>query len=131
MTVRVEGVNETITALNAELAQIKGKSMAGLLAGGAIVERRAAETAPVEYDKLVGSKFTRKAPDDPNVVEVGFSALYALYVHENLEAKLKGTPRPSGLGVYWGPSGRPRFLALALQETSRDVINMVAQYAKI
>jgi len=41
---------------------------------------------------------------------VGYTANYALFVHENLEMRLKGVPRPSGLGVYWGPNGGPKFL---------------------
>lgn len=131
MTVRIEGLEETLTALNAEIDQIKGKSIAGLFAGGLIVERKAKQYAPVEYGNLRGSGYTRRAMDDPNAVEVGFEALYALYVHENLEQKLAGQPRPSGLGVYWGPSGaRPRFLATALSETSRQVVDMVAAYAR-
>ncbi len=41
---------------------------------------------------------------------IGYTANYALFVHENLEMKLKGQPRPSGLGVYWGPNGTSKFL---------------------
>lgn len=45
-------------------------------------------------------------------VAVGYTAYYALYVHENLDPVTMGMsiPRPSGLGVYWGPNGQPKFL---------------------
>jgi len=50
-------------------------------------------------------------------VAVGYSAPYALYVHENREIwppgmRLKGKPRPSGKGRYWDPQNyaRPKFL---------------------
>lgn len=41
---------------------------------------------------------------------VTFTAEYALYVHEAVEMVLKGQPRPSGIGVYWGPHGQAKFL---------------------
>lgn len=50
-----------------------------------------------------------KGDNNPSVI-VGFEAAYALYVHENKEQRLKGQPRPSGIGVYWGPKGQPKFL---------------------
>lgn len=43
-------------------------------------------------------------------LSVGYSSPYALFVHENREMKLRGQPRPSGIGVYWGPNGRAGFL---------------------
>jgi hypothetical protein len=43
-------------------------------------------------------------------VEVVYTSRYAVYVHENPEMKLKGKPRPSGLGNYWGPEGQSKFL---------------------
>lgn len=51
-----------------------------------------------------------KVDGDASVV-VGYTAAYALYVHENTQMKLKGQPRPKGKpGVYWGPSGQAKFL---------------------
>lgn len=49
-------------------------------------------------------------------VTVGYSAPHAVFVHENLEMKLAGIPRPSGRGVYWGrprAPGRSKFLESA------------------
>jgi hypothetical protein len=40
-------------------------------------------------------------------VLVGYSAPHAVRVHENVEMKLAGIPRPSGVGVYWGRPRRP------------------------
>lgn len=48
---------------------------------------------------------------------VGFTAAYALYVHENMEIwppgmRLRGQPRPKGRGYFWDPQGKaqPKFL---------------------
>jgi len=117
--------------LNKQIAGVKGRTTAGLMAGGLIVERQAKIYTPREYGNLVGSAFTRKAIDGTDSVEVGFSAAYAVYVHENLQQKLKGEPRPSGLGVYWGPNGRPRFLYVAYVEKQKEVLAVVKKYAEI
>ena len=52
------------------------------------------------------------------VVTVGYTASYALFVHENVEMKLKGKPRPRGRGLYWDPQGRaqPKFLESVARE---------------
>lgn len=93
---------------------------------------------------------------DP-VVAVGYTAAYALYVHENLEMKWKGLPRGSGFdreggvvivprkvlnsgtatwkarGYYWDPQGRgqSKFLEQPLREhrevLARIVIEMLSK----
>jgi len=131
MTVRVEGIAETLAALNSAIAEIENKTMAGLLAGGLTIQGEAQKKVPVEYGNLRGSAYTRKAQDGSLAVEVGFTAEYAWYVHENMEQKLKGQPRPSGLGVYWGPAGGPKYLDRAVTETSARVLDLVAKYARV
>lgn len=127
--VRLEGVEEALINLNREVENIKDRTVAGLLAGGLIIQREAQQNVPVEYGNLRGSAYTRKAMGNANAVEVGFTAAYALYVHENLEQTLKGQPRPSGLGVYWGPNGGPKFLERAVRDRTDDVVRAVASYA--
>lgn len=129
MTEYLEGMAEVQRNLNSEIAKIEGRTLAGLLAGGLIIQRAAQKNVPVEFGNLKGSAYTRKAMGNANAVEVGFTADYAVYVHENTAQKLKGQPRPSGLGVYWGPSGGPKFLERAMNESSRQVLNVVAAYA--
>lgn len=53
--------------------------------------------------------------NDNCTVHVSFRAPYAIYVHEAVGMKLKGLPRPSGIGNYWDPAGkaRPKFLLSA------------------
>lgn len=45
-------------------------------------------------------------------VHVGYTAAYAVYVHENKKMTLKGKPRPRRRGFYWDPQGKaqPKFL---------------------
>ena len=69
----------------------------------------------------------RAMKDVKVVVSVGFTAASAIYVHENMEAKNLGlnVPRRSGIGVYWGPHGGPKFLegpARSLQPELTEIV---------
>jgi hypothetical protein len=69
--------------------------------------------------KLRARAAQARKDSDANIV-VGFTAAAALYVHENTEEKLKGDPRPSGLGVYWGPHGQSKFLEGPARQMNND-----------
>ncbi len=128
---KVKGVKNAMKQFNDELVALKGRvTVAGLMAGGLIVEGEAKRRVPREYGNLVGSGYTRKHPSKPNSVQVGFSAAYALHVHENLEQTLKGKPRKSGLGVYWGPAGEPKYLTNAAAAKRAEVVAAVKKYAR-
>lgn len=129
----MKGLDKVLKNLNSRLDGIPEKSMKGLLTGGLIVQRDAQKHVPVEYGVLRQSAFTRKARNDKAVkaVEVGFTAAYAPFVHENMEQKLKGQPRPSGKGVYWGPQGEPRFLANAVVRNEDEIVRRVAEASEI
>lgn len=99
-------------------------------AGGLVIQGEAQRRVPREYGDLFGSAFTRYAPDEPMTVEVGFGNAYALWVHENRKVNA-GKPRPSGLGVFWGPSGEPGYLANAVSAKMQDVVRVVASYAQV
>jgi hypothetical protein len=126
---KVTGVNNAIKRLNAELDSNVKRAMAGLLAGGMIIEVDAKKRVPREYGNLFASSYTRKAQDGTLAVEVGFTSAYALWVHENIEMKLKGKDRPSGLGQYWGPKGEAKYLENALNEKKKAALDMVIKYA--
>lgn len=124
----IEGVMRNI---NKELEAVRGRTVAGLLQGGLLVQRRSQKKVPVEQGNLRATAYTMKALDDPNTVEVGYGAVYALAIHENMEQKLKGQPRPSGLGDYWGPNGEPKFLESALNESADDIVRIAAKRARV
>jgi hypothetical protein len=120
---RLEGLDE----LNAELRRLIPKmteaAHAGIHEGVLIIQGKAQKNAPFEYGDLVRSAYTNKIAMG---AEVGFEAAYALYVHENMEQKLRGEPRPSGFGTYWNPGG-PKFLERAVNEHAGDVVKAVVR----
>lgn len=63
-------------------------------------------------------------------VIVGFGVPYAMPVHEKTEMVLKGKPRPSGRGVFWGPHGEARFLENAARIKKRAIARRIAQVTK-
>lgn len=124
----LEGMFSVIREINGHIDRAQSRQKAGIWAAGLMVQRKSQRLVPVEKGPLRASAYTR--PEGSGVV-VGYSADYALAVHENVEAKLRGRPRPSGLGEYWGPHGEPKFLERPFRESKQEIINIVAGYTAI
>jgi len=129
-TATIKGLDKVMANLNKKVNAIEVRTVGGLMAAGLKVQRLSQQRVPVEYGNLKGSAYTRKALENALAVTVGYSAAYAVFVHENMEQKLKGTPRPSGLGVYWGPHGQPKFLESAARDLSAEIVATVAAHAR-
>jgi len=123
-------MDATLKAINREVGKVDGRTVGGLLALGNVVLNRSNRRVPREYSNLFASGFVRKAQHNAKAVEVGYGAAYALAVHEKVGMKLRGKPRKSGLGVYWGPHGEARFLAKALTERRSDAASLVGQFVR-
>ena len=63
-------------------------------------------------------------------VRVGYSAPYAGAVHEKVDMVLQGQPRPSGIGVYWGPHGQAKFLEQPSRLLAKDMGDYIASQVK-
>lgn len=109
MAIRVKGLEEVLSNLNKEIAGIKGRALDGLWDAGLQVQRVAQQElqASVVTGNLRASAYTRKsgqllrlddnqldrdkAYQDPSGtlggVEIGFTAMYALMAHENMEGR--------------------------------------------
>lgn len=116
MSVEVTGIQEALDELNEQIKDIKGKSIEGLIAAGLIIEADAKRKAPVLTGNLRASGFSRKDPTDPEVVEVGFNAAYAIFVHEDLEAH--------------HTNGEAKFLENAVKENSQRIVDIITSRAK-
>ena len=129
--IEIKGMDKVLKNLNKEIKGIENRSIDGLLSFAVLVQKDSSERVPVEFGNLKASSFARKAIDDDMAVEVGFSSKYALYVHENLEQKLKGKDRQSGLGKYWGPKGEPKFLERSLRDNKDKGLKIIQRKAKV
>lgn len=135
---KVEGLDDVMRNLNHQIAQIGGDIAGGLMAAGLLVQADAQKHVPVDTGNLKASAYTRKAqsstPKAP-AVEVGFSASYAVFIHENMEQKLRGVPRTSGSGKghYWDPQSTsgPKFLQNAVDKNRKAIVDTIAAHAKV
>jgi len=112
---KVEGLETVMANLNRAVNDIEGGTLAGLLEAGHAIERSAKGRVPVDTGNLKNSGYTRKA--GPRSVEVGFQAAYAVYVHENLEAR--------------HPVGEAKYLQRAITENEDDIVRIVAHHAGV
>lgn len=103
--------------------------VSGLMEIGLLVQGKAQTMVPVEYGILRASAYTRRSMENELQVEVGFSADYALYVHENMQVHA-GDPRPSGIGVFWGPAGEPKYLEKARNIVYPNIKSIMEKHLK-
>ena len=129
--IQVKGVNKLLKQLAAKEKATPTAMSKALYMGGLHLQRKSQQMAPVEQGKLKASAFTRDISSGAkSVVIVGYTASYALYVHESVQMKWKGKKRkgtrPDGLprkGRYWDPQGEAS--ARFLQRPFKSEIPMI------
>lgn len=81
-----------ISAIKAQMLRDLNRRMTGMTRGlkkcGLLLQRESMKIVPVDKGTLKASVFTRSEKDNTPfvVVYVGYTAAYAIYVHENLDA---------------------------------------------
>lgn len=89
---------------------MESRVVAGLRAAGLELQHASQAMAPVEFGNLRASAYTiSRGTGWSTVIEVGYTAAYALFVHEKVGMVLRGQPRtpsPPHQGRYWDPQGR-------------------------
>ncbi len=80
----VRGLNNVLANLSAAQQQIIADTKRGLRKGGLLVQRESQKLVPVDQGNLKNSAYTEMV--GPLVVQVGYTADYALYVHEDMNA---------------------------------------------
>ncbi len=108
----------------------------GLLFAGYTLQAESMLLAPVEFGNLRASAFTRAVGRGWNTeVFVGYTAAYALYVHELVGMVLQGQPRvpsPPHIGNYWDPQGQAqaKFLEAPFRTFKPRLIAIVGAQVK-
>lgn len=115
--VKVTGQKEVIANIRKKGKEYAAGVERGVKAAGLELQRQSQRLVPVDFGNLKASAFTQVAGSGFGTrASVGYSAFYALYVHEAAMV-LKGQPRPGGRGRYWDPQGRAQ--AKFLEEPAR------------
>lgn len=116
----ITGVAQVLKNLEAKRIAYGLGTARGLKKAGLTLQRASQLKVPVDLGVLKNSAFTRAFGSGiKTVVTVGYTANYAIYVHENVEMKGRGMPRSSGKGNYWDPAGRGQ--AKFLEEPARSM----------
>lgn len=125
MGVKIRGVEQAKRNLDRIIGDIKGRKVVRAIKSALlIVAPEAARMTPVaKSSALINSQFQEVMVNGTRITgRVGYSANYAVYVHE-AKGTLKGKPRPlsQGGGNYWDPAGEPQFLKKAGDEMRNAV----------
>jgi len=117
----IQGVAEVVRNLRRQEQAMAQNVSRGLRRAGLFLQRESMLRVPVDFSALKNSAYTRRTGNGWRTkVTVGYTAPYAIYVHENVEMKLKGQPRrPPSKGRYWDPQGRAQ--AKFLEEPMRTL----------
>lgn len=101
---QVLGVQGVLNKLKKQKDAIGTGLSLGLRKAGLRLQRESQLLVPVDLGMLKNSAFTRSSHGGfQTVVTVGYTASYALYVHEKVGMVLKGQART---GFYWSESAK-------------------------
>jgi hypothetical protein len=132
--VNIFGVQLVLGNMVRSQSEVTAGAVAGLKRAALLLQRDSQSHVPVEYGPLRASAYTRVTGQGlDTVVDVGYTAAYALYVHEQVAMRLRGQPRPSGHGAFWDPQGQAqaKFLEEPLRRLRPQMSDIIFQSAKI
>ncbi|EMU6615610.1 HK97 gp10 family phage protein [Citrobacter freundii] len=120
MGVKVKGVNQAVRNMNRILDNIQNKkAVRAIYSALYILGAASAKEVPRDTSTLVNSQFRDVNFKGTRITgRVGYSANYAVYVHEapgkylytQTDRPVKAGEAPGSRGVIWGPNGNPKFL---------------------
>lgn len=126
----IKGFDEVITNLNKEIVTIKERTLGGLIKAAAYVREDMDKTPPlipVDTGNLRQSWFI-EAIQNGEIwgIIMGFSADYAVYVHEMLG------PTKSGKPINWSrPDSGPKFFESAIKRNTDKILEIIGKEAEI
>ena len=131
LNMAVTGAQQVIRNIKAREKAMANGCERGLKLAGAYLLGKSKKMVPVEYGNLKASGFIRATGHGFKTnVNIGYTAFYAIFVHENVKMSWKGNPRESGIGVYWGPRGQAKFLERPAREESKTMRTMIRDSIK-
>ena len=84
---KIKGIQLALDNLYDKSEEIIANARKAMKQGGQLIQRVSQKLVPVQYGVLKASAFTRDISIEGKIIiQVGYTAAYALYVHENLDA---------------------------------------------
>lgn len=127
---RIKGFNEVMRNLNTEIRKIEGRTMQGLIGGAAYIRADMDHTQPlipIKTNTLRSSWFVTPYKGAKKTIGLimGFSANYAVYVHEMMESSL-------GNAINWSrPGSGPKFFEAAIKRNVNVILGIIKATAQI
>jgi hypothetical protein len=120
---QLQGVDKAARKLGQQVVSAKSNSMKGLIRSAIIIQRsmnKEYPKVPARSRNLQASYFT--TPLHPQIaLRIGFTANYAVFVHENMNPDVNWNRKDSG----------PKFLESALERNGKTVLRTIAQANKL
>jgi len=148
--VRITGVNTVIKNLTKSGNKLASGTARGLKLAGHFLERESKKIVPVQVGTLKASSYTRNIGGSGfrTDIVVGYTAKYAVYVHEDLEkahgemfnikhaqeiAAARGTARGTAKGGMFrrGKGQQAKFLEKPARENRGEIIDIIKRNAKV
>jgi len=129
----LKGIEQVIGRLRKVTAQTEGLAMKGLIDAAIIVRRDMDETPPlipVDTGNLRSSWFTSPfySKGRPGVV-MGFTANYAVFVHEMVDRGFESSTRQH---INWNrPGSGPKFFEASLKRNIPRIMDSIKKNAQI
>lgn len=132
MGVKIKGIKAAQRRLDAVVEDVRTrKAIRAIKSAMFIIGAESALMTPMDTGTLVNSQFQETMINGTRITgRIGYSANYAVYVH-NASGIMKGLPRPNNRGNYWDPSGEPKFLTKAAEQTRRQVDDIIRKEMKL
>lgn len=127
---RIKGFNEVMRNLNREIRKIEGRTMQGLIGSAAYIRADMDHTQPlipIKTGTLRSSWFVTPYHGAKKTIGLimGFSANYAVYVHEMMESSL-------GNAINWSrPGSGPKFFEAAIKRNVNVILGIIKAAAQI
>ena len=143
---QMKGIDEVLKNLNKEIKGIEGRTRAGMKKAGMLVERESMKECPVVTSNLKNSHYSEafNTPKGPGC-EIGFTAVYAPFVHENPRAGKTGGFSPKGVEykapinpsgkrstqAVFSAVGKWKFLEDPLKKNAHRILEIIRRDAKL
>ena len=124
----VKGMDIVLGNLNREIMKIQERSMAGLIESAMLIRRDMEKTQPLiplDTGNLRASWFVTEYKKEKKFgLIMGFSANYAVFVHEMVD---RGSKK-----INWSrPGSGPKFLEEALKRNTEQILKIIRDNAEI
>jgi len=115
------GLKDVLKNLNKEIRAIEGRTLTGVRKAAIFIQGESQEVVPQRLGVLINSAFTdAEMTGRGPVARVGYTALYAPFVHEMPESN-----------NFTKPGTGPKFLQRPISENHGPILNIIKKHAEI